>query len=663
MCDDKSFMSKNENYLSKIAKLDSNKAGVHPINYGEDEYSAAKHGMSRSLSGYLIVSSQTSIVLDEEINGFKNCDRIPYVNSDILRSENSTCELDHNLIIERKWSPNFEFGNCQDVADDFTNIASNEREWSSDGGETVASTKILTKNENNSILTLDLSPMTSYQNNVCQKEVESVSENELMVNSKLEADLENLQKVGFYPMLDHKTIPANIRIDHKSLPLWDSQNNQVVFPLPIKENPEKKDKDQVFTVVNDNNEEKEKISMKRHKTAATNNVHRDTKQVIDQETKELIKLLDKKVDKLIIEVGQMKECPPANSNNFEKRHKKNFSGKASKKQLAHRRKNETFEKTQEKLCKPLCVYLDENLESEKNKNKVCTKQKRREFIEKLTRELLEVPKKHAKVKTGIKSSLFNLKEPIVYPINNYKSTNCRKQECEHLKDFRKVLSLAQLKALMPLLIKLENIGKNVVKGKELYELVQVNQIHSKGLTLYKACEVCCAWEKRGKNNNCKIEMEEALFAISKPDDYLRIYALKNENLMKMAVVSWEMEKYNDDMVAKKKQYLFEKPRSLYARPGRIPTRQMNCSAGLSSKDVSEYSLWIQAARVDGHSSVELEAFYKNAMKNIKNSTFHSEIVEKSPFSPLQVLPEIKKLTHSINETKKNERKLTTIKKV
>ena len=92
-----------------------------------------------------------------------------------------------------------------------------------------------------------------------------------------------------------------------------------------------------------------------------------------------------------------------------------------------------------------------------------------------------------------------------------------------------------------------------------YYFVQVNQIHSKGLTLYKACEVCCAWEKRGKNNNCKIEMEEALFAISKPDDYLRIYALKNENLMKMAVVSWEMEKYNDDMVAKKKQYLFEKP--------------------------------------------------------------------------------------------------------
>ena len=58
-------------------------------------------------------------------------------------------------------------------------------------------------------------------------------------------------------------------------------------------------------------------------------------------------------------------------------------------------------------------------------------------------------------------------------------------------------------------------------------------------------------------------------------------------------------------------------------------------------------LLFTAARVDGHSSVELEAFYKNAMKNIKSSTFHSEIVEKSPFSPLQVLPEIKKLTHSI----------------
>lgn len=75
----------------------------------------------------------------------------------------------------------------------------------------------------------------------------------------------------------------------------------------------------------------------------------------------------------------------------------------------------------------------------------------------------------------------------------------------------------------------------------------------------KACDICCAWEKRAEKNNYKIEIEEALFAIYKPDDYLRIHALKNKNIMKKAVVNWETEKYNDDLVAVEKQFPFDKP--------------------------------------------------------------------------------------------------------
>lgn len=45
----------------------------------------------------------------------------------------------------------------------------------------------------------------------------------------------------------------------------------------------------------------------------------------------------------------------------------------------------------------------------------------------------------------------------------------QKQRCENLNE--KVISLAQLKVLMPLLSKLEKFGK--INGKELYEIVQV----------------------------------------------------------------------------------------------------------------------------------------------------------------------------------------------
>lgn len=58
-------------------------------------------------------------------------------------------------------------------------------------------------------------------------------------------------------------------------------------------------------------------------------------------------------------------------------------------------------------------------------------------------------------------------------------------------------------------------------------------------------------------------------------------------------------------------------------------------------------MFSSAARVDGYSNFELEAFYKNAMKGIKRNIDHPEIIDKSPFSPLKVLPEINKLTNSI----------------
>merc|ERR1712200_320818 len=74
-------------------------------------------------------------------------------------------------------------------------------------------------------------------------------------------------------MLDHKTIPENTTTDLESLPHWDSQNKQTVYPLPIKQD--------------------------------------EAKKVIDQETKEIIKLLNKKVDNLIKEVGQIKKCQPS----------------------------------------------------------------------------------------------------------------------------------------------------------------------------------------------------------------------------------------------------------------------------------------------------------------------------------------------------------------
>jgi len=639
MCDDKSFVSKNEIPLSDLSKSELDKenqnndetckgilkksyqldhlkktstyqrndealnvsAGVNP--YREDEHNTANHGMSRSYSGDFGYQ-QTSFILDEEMNGLKDCDNIPYISSDVLRSESSVCELGHNLVAERQWSPNFEFGDCQDVVDDFSNVASNDRGWSSDGGETISDPKPTPRVKKNSTLKLDLSPITTHKNNVLSKKV----------IESLEADLKNLQNGGHNVMLDHKTIPENTTTDLKSLLHWESQKKQTVYPLPIKQD--------------------------------------DAKKVIDQETKELIKLLDKKVDNLIKEVGQMKKCQPSLFKGLNKKLGKKKCGGSLKKQLLDGKKIEKVDNTQDKSGKTLCELVYTNGNSEKSPKKVCLKQKRREFIEKLTHELSEAPKRHGQIKTGRKASLFNLKEPIVYPVNKYKNNNCKKQECENLDE--KVISLALLKALMPLLSKLEKFGK--INGKELYEIVQSKQVQSKGLTMSKASDICCAWEKRAKRNNCKIEIEEALFAIYKPDDYMRIHVLNNKNIMKKAVVNWETEKYTDDLVAVEKQFPFDKPRSMYARLGQNNAKQMNCSAGLTSEDISEYSLWIQAARVDGHSSFELEAFYKNAMKNIKRNTDHPEIIDKSPFSPLKVLPEINKLTNSINETKENERK-------
>lgn len=647
MCDDKNFMSKNEVPLSDLSKPELEKenqnsdetfkevliksyqlnqssvlkkastylrndealnvsAGANP--YREDENDAANHGMSKSYSGDFDYR-HTSFILDEEMNGLRDCDKIPYVSSDVLRSESNVCELGHNLVVERKWSPNFEFGDFQDVVDDFSNVGSNDRGWSSDGEETISGLKPTPRVQRNSTLKLDLSPIDSHKNNVHPKKV----------IASLEDDLENLKKVGYNLMLDHKTIPENTTTDLESLPHWDSQNKQTVYPLPIKQD--------------------------------------EAKKVIDQETKEIIKLLDKKVDNLIKEVGQIKKCQPSIFKGLNKKFSKKNCGGPCKKQLLNGKQIEKFDKTQDKSGKTLCELVYSNGNYEKSTKKVCIKQKRREFIQKLTHELSEAPKKHGQRKTGRKASLSDLKEPIVYPVDKYKINNCKKQRCENLNE--KFISLAQLKVLMPLLSKLEKFGK--INGKELYEIVQSKEVQSKGLTMGKACDICCAWEKRAKKNNYKIEIEEALFAIYKPDDYLRIHALKNENIMKKAVVNWETEKYNDDLVAVEKQYPFDKPRSMYARPGPNYARQMNCSAGLTSKDISEYSLWIQAARVDGHSSFELEAFYKNAMKNIKRNIDHPEIIDKSPFSPLKVLPEINKLTNSINETKENERKFAMLK--
>jgi len=156
------------------------------------------------------------------------------------------------------------------------------------------------------------------------------------------------------------------------------------------------------------------------------------------------------------------------------------------------------------------------------------------------------------------------------------------------RDFREVVGVNQLKALWPILMKLD-IGKRRVNPDELFKYVKESGIGEGSFTFDTAVHICQEW-KKGR----RIDFEEAIFAVHNPKLYISLCSTGQLNELKDEIKKWHTHVPSKNDFTQKS---LPKPRSLYSLPKRKnsigciydkpPT--IGVSAGYKKNAMKEYS--------------------------------------------------------------------------
>jgi len=156
------------------------------------------------------------------------------------------------------------------------------------------------------------------------------------------------------------------------------------------------------------------------------------------------------------------------------------------------------------------------------------------------------------------------------------------------RDFREIVGVNQLKALWPILMKLD-IGKRRVNPDELFKYVKESGIGEGSFTFDTAVHICQEW-KKGR----RIDFEEAIFAVHNPKLYVTLCSTGQLNELLDEIKKWHTHVPSKHDFAQKS---LPRPRSLYGLPKRknsigcIYTKPptIDVSAGYKKNAMKEYS--------------------------------------------------------------------------
>lgn len=213
--------------------------------------------------------------------------------------------------------------------------------------------------------------------------------------------------------------------------------------------------------------------------------------------------------------------------------------------------------------------------------------------------------------------------------------------------FKDTMNVEQLKKIFPLLARVElSQGSKPIKAEELLGAIKEGKMPLAHFHLNTAIKICNIWNKAQEEER-KIELDEAIFAIQKPKIYIKLNNEGRMDTLATAVENWVIKFAK---LARRPTPPKLPRRSITANPPKLEGRTVNGKTftaedphGSTLKHLMQISTMTNATNTENPS---VSTIYQNAIKEFQTHEC-LQGKEDSPYAPNSMLPEMNKLTKDL----------------